>query len=84
MSFCFEHMPWMVLFALVTLGTCAQDARAQLLDDDERHIRWSQEDSVSRYHRGAGPAPVTVATEGIEQSERLMTLDDDLELRPRP
>ncbi len=80
MSFRFEHTPWMVLFALVTLGTCAQETRAQLLNDDERHIRWSQEDSVSRYHRGAGPAPVTVATEGIEQSERLMTLDEAIRL----
>jgi outer membrane protein TolC len=70
----------MVLFVLVALAACSLDARAQLLDDDERHIRWSQEDSVSRYHRSAGPAPITVATEDIEQSERLMTLDEAIRL----
>ena len=65
---------------LVAFAACAMDARAQLLHDDERHIRWSQEESVSRYHRSAGPAPVTVATEGIEQSERLVTLDEVIRL----
>ena len=35
---------------------------------------------MSLYHRGSGPAPVTVATEGIEQSERLMTLDEAVRL----
>lgn len=70
----------MVLFVLVAFAACSLDARAQLLNDDERQIRWSQEDSVSRYHRSSGPAPITVATEGIEQSERLMTLDEAIRL----
>lgn len=60
-------------------GLCSGRSRS-LLNDDERHIRWSQEERVSRYHRNAGPAPITVATEGIEQSERLMTLDEAIRL----
>ncbi len=80
MSFCFGHMPRMVLFVLAALVAGSSVAVAQILLDDERQIRWSQEDSLSRYHRSAGPAPVTVATEGIEQSERLMTLDEAIRL----
>ncbi len=75
-----EQAPRMVLFVLVALATRSSIADAQLIPDDERHIRWHQEDSVSRFHRGTGPAPVTVATEGIEQSERLMTLDEAIRL----
>jgi len=70
----------MVLFVLAALVAGSSVAVAQILPDDERQIRWSQEDSLSRYHRSAGPAPVTVATEGIEQSERLMTLDEAIRL----
>jgi outer membrane protein TolC len=70
----------MVLLVQTVLTVCPSLTRGQLLEDDERHIRWHQEGSMSLYHRGSGPAPVTVATEGIEQSERLMTLDEALQL----
>ncbi|MEJ7595794.1 MAG: TolC family protein [Planctomycetaceae bacterium] len=80
MIFRFEHAPRMVLFVLAVIAAGSSVANAQLLPDDERHIRWHQEDSVSVFHRGPGPAPVTVATEGIEQSERLMTLDEAIRL----
>ena len=76
----FEHAPRMVLFVLAAFAVSSPVADAQLLPDDERHIRWHQEESVSVFHRGSGPAPVTVATEGIEQSERLMTLDEAIRL----
>lgn len=76
----FEHAPRMVLFVLAAFAAGSSVAVAQILPDDERHIRWHQEESVSIYHRGTGPAPVTVATEGIEQSERLMTLDEAIRL----
>ena len=80
MSSRFEHAPRMVLFVLAAFAAGSSVANAQLLPDDERHIRWHQEDSVSLFHRSTGPAPVTVATEGIEQSERLMTLDEAIRL----
>ena len=80
MRFRFQRLPWMVLLALTALAVCPSLARGQLLEDDERHIRWHQEGSMSLYHRGSGPAPVTVASEGIELSERLMTLDEALRL----
>ncbi len=80
MIFRFEHAPRMVLFVLAAIAAGSSVANAQLLPDDERHIRWHQEDSVSVFHRGPGPAPVTVATEGIEQSERLMTLNEAIRL----
>ncbi len=75
-----EQAPRMVLFVLVAMATSSSVAIAQILPDDERHIRWHQEESVSVFRRGTGPAPVTVATEGIEQSERLMTLDEAIRL----
>jgi outer membrane protein TolC len=75
-----EHAPRMVLFVLAALVAGSSVADAQILPDDERRIRWHQEDSVSVFRRGTGPAPVTVATEGIEQSERLMTLDEVIQL----
>ena len=75
-----EHAPRMVLFVLAALAAGSSVANAQILPDDERHIRWHQEESVSVFHRDTGPAPVTVATEGIEQSERLMTLDEAIRL----
>ena len=77
---CFEHVPRMVLFVLAAIAAGSSVANAQILPDDERHIRWHQEESVSVFHRGTGPAPVTVATEGIEQSERLMPLDEAIRL----
>ena len=80
MSFRFEHVSRMILFVLVALAADASVTHAQLLNDDERQIHWSEEERVSQYHRSAGPAPVTVATEGIEQSERLMTLDEAIRL----
>ena len=80
MIFHVEYAPRMVLFVLAAFAAGSPVADAQLLPDDERHIRWHQEESVSVFHRGAGPAPVTVATEGIEQSERLMTLDETIRL----
>ncbi|MDA1229986.1 MAG: TolC family protein, partial [Planctomycetota bacterium] len=70
----------MVLFVLAAFVAGSSLADAQLVPDDERHIRWHQDDGVSRFHRSSGPAPVTVATEGIEQSERLMTLDEAIRL----
>jgi len=75
-----EHAPRMVLFVLTAFAVGSSVANSQLLPDDERHIRWHQEESLSIFHRGIGPAPVTVATEGIEQSERLMTLDEAIRL----
>ncbi len=75
-----EQAPRMVLFALAALAVSSSVAIAQILPDDERHIRWHQDESVSIFRRGTGPAPVTVATEGIEQSERLMTLDEAIRL----
>ncbi len=80
MSSRFEHAPRMVLFVLAAFAASSPVADAQLLPDDERHIRWHQEESVSVFHRGSGPAPVTVATEGIEQNERLLTLDEAIRL----
>ena len=80
MRFRFQRLPWMVLLALTALAVCPSLAPGQLLEDDERHIRWHQEGSLSLYHRGSGPAPVTVASEGVELSERLMTLDEALRL----
>lgn len=80
MRYCFEHTPGMVLFALVALCASSQVVNAQLLQDDERQIRWHEDDSISRFRRSSGPAPVTVATEGIEQSERLMALDEAIRL----
>ena len=76
----FEQAPRMVLFVLAALVSGSSVANAQILPDDERHIRWHQEESVSNFRRGTGPAPVTVATEGFEQSERLMTLDEAIRL----
>jgi len=70
----------MVLFVLAALAAGSSIADAQLLNDDERHIRWRREESLSIFHRNPGQAPVTVATEGIEQSERLMALDEVLRL----
>lgn len=80
MSFHIGHAPRMVLFVLAAFAVCSPVADAQLLPDDERHIRWHQEESVSLFHRGSGSAPVTVATDGIEQVERLLTLDEAIRL----
>lgn len=74
------HAPWMVLFALAAFAVGSPSAHAQLLPDDERQIRWHSEDSVSAFHRNSGPAPVTVASEGIEQAERLLSLDEAIRM----
>jgi len=75
----FKHATKLIL-VLSAFAISSSVANSQLLPDDERHIRWHQEESVSAFHRGTGPAPVTVATKEIEQSERLMTLDEAIRL----
>lgn len=75
----FKHATKLIL-VLSAFAIRSSVANSQLLPDDERHIRWHQEESVSAFHRGTGPAPVTVATKEIEQSERLMTLDEAIRL----
>jgi outer membrane protein TolC len=74
------HAPWMVLFALAAFAAGSLPVDAQLLPDDERQIRWHSEESVSAFHRSSGPAPVTVAAEGIEQAERLLSLDEAIRM----
>jgi outer membrane protein TolC len=80
MSFHFEHAPRMVLFVLVAVFASFSIAHAQLLQDDERRIRWHEAERHSVFHRSQGPAPVTVATAEAEQAERLMTLDEAIRL----
>ncbi|MCA9011466.1 MAG: TolC family protein [Planctomycetaceae bacterium] len=74
------HTPWMVLFALAAIVVGLRRADAQLLPDDERQIRWHSEQSVSAFHRNSGPAPVTVASAGIDQAERLLSLDEAIRM----
>jgi len=66
----------MVLFVLVLWATHAPPASAQLIPEDEKRIRWRQEESVSLYRRPVGPAPVTVATKDAATTERLLPLDE--------
>lgn len=70
----------MVLSVLVLLATHASNASAQLIDEDEKRIRWHQDESVSLFRRGNGPAPVTVATKDADQEERFVSLDESIRL----
>ncbi len=58
----------------------APAACAQLIREDEKHIRWSQEETVSLYRRPVGAAPVTVATKDASTTERLVSLDEAIRL----
>ena len=70
----------MVLSVLACWPMHAGDLLGQIISEDERHIRWHHEESVSRYHRNAGPVPVTVASENAGQNERFLSLDEAIRL----
>lgn len=72
--------PWRVLSVLAILAMHATLAPAQLLEDDERRIRWHRDDQVSLYRRAIGPAPVTVATPPEDLVERFVSLDESIQL----
>ncbi len=70
----------MVLSVLVIWTMHVPKVAGQLVVDDEKHIRWPQDQFASRYHRDAGPAPVTVASEDAAQTEQFLPLDEAIRL----
>ena len=70
----------MVLSVLAVLAVHADRVSAQLIDEDEKHIRWHQDEQVSLFRRGIGPAPVTVATRDAADPERFVSLDEAIQM----
>lgn len=70
----------MVLSVLATLAMHADRVSAQLIDEDEKHIRWHRDEQVSLFRRGIGPAPVTVATRDAADPERFVSLDEAIQM----
>jgi len=70
----------MVLFVLATLAMHADIVSAQWIDEDEKHIRWHQDEQVSLFRRGIGAAPVTVATRDAADPERFVSLDEAIQM----
>jgi outer membrane protein TolC len=70
----------MVLSVLAFWALHASFAFGQIVPEDEQRIRWQNENSVSRFRRSAGPAPVTVATEEANTTERFLPLDETIRL----
>lgn len=70
----------MVLSVLACWALHVSLTYGQIIPEDERHIRWQNESSVSRYRRDAGPAPVTVATKDPSTEERFLPLDEAIRL----
>lgn len=70
----------MVLSVLAFGVLHASLAFGQIIPEDEQHIRWQNESSVSRFRRAAGSAPVTVATQEASTKERFLPLDEAIRL----
>lgn len=69
------HMLWRAVGVLVLASTCCP-VLGQLHVDEEHRIRWHEDEQLSRFQRGVGPAPVTVATKDPTTEERYLPLDE--------
>ncbi|MBL8816155.1 MAG: TolC family protein [Planctomyces sp.] len=65
---------------MLVIASACSPVTAQLHVDEEHRIRWHEEGELSRFQRGIGPAPVTVASEEAKGVERFLPLDEAISI----